>query len=111
MVRGFDRAIYSGVTTVEFARFLHEVVLKAPELNGLYQLASTPISKYDLLHLVADAYGWKGEIVRDEDFSCDRSMTGDRLTAATGYTPPTWPEMIASLRKAQSDWTVDGRDS
>jgi dTDP-4-dehydrorhamnose reductase len=111
VVRGFARAIYSGVTTVEFAGFLREVVLTAPELSGLYQLSSDPISKYDLLQLVADVYGWTGEIVRDEDFACDRSMTGDRLTAATGYRPPTWPEMVASLRRAETTWTFDGSDS
>jgi dTDP-4-dehydrorhamnose reductase len=111
VVRGFDRAIYSGVTTVEFARFLRDVVLKTPALSGLFQLASTPISKYDLLHLVAKAYGWTGEIVRDEDFSCDRSMTGDLLTAATAYTPPAWPEMIALMRQAQATWAADESDS
>lgn len=110
-VRGFDRAIYSGVTTVEFARFLREVVLVAPELSGLYQLSSTPISKYDLLHLVADVYGWTGEIVRDDDFACDRSMSGDLLAAATCYRPPLWPEMITRLRQAETAWALEGSGS
>lgn len=110
VVRGFDRAIYSGVTTVEFARFLREVVLEAPALRGLYQLSSDPISKYDLLHLVADVYGWTGQIVRDEDFVCDRSMSGERLAAATGYRPPPWPEMITRLRQAEVAWALDGSE-
>lgn len=105
-VRGFDRAIYSGVTTVEFARFLREVVVGAPGLSGLYQLSSAPISKYDLLHLIADVYDWTGEIVRDEDYACDRSMTGDRLATATGYRPPPWPEMIPALRQAEVSWAT-----
>ena len=111
VVRGFDRAIYSGVTTVEFARFLREVVLPTPHLSGLYQLSSSPISKYDLLHLVADVYGWTGEIVRDDDFVCDRSMTGDLLAEATGYRPPSWPEMIASLRQAAPARSLEGSET
>ena len=109
-VRGFDRAIYSGVTTVEFARFLREVVLETPDLCGLYQLSSAPISKYDLLHIVADVYGWTGEILRDEDFACDRSMTGDLLAAATGYRPPSWPDMITALRQAEAAWALEGSE-
>jgi dTDP-4-dehydrorhamnose reductase len=111
VVRGFDRAIYSGVTTVEFARFVREVVLPKPQLSGLYQLSSSPISKFDLLHLVADVYGWSGEIVRDEDFACDRSMTGDLLADATGYRPPSWPEMVTSLRDAHSAWGLEGSEA
>lgn len=111
VVRGFSRAIYSGVTTVEFARFLRAVVLPAPQLSGLYQLSSSPISKFDLLHLVADAYGWTGEIVRDEHFVCDRSMSGDLLSDATGYRPPTWPEMITSLRQAEAAWGLEGSEA
>ena len=111
MVRGFARAVYSGVTTVEFARFLREVVLPTPGLSGLYQLSSDPITKFDLLHLVADEYGWDGEIVRDEDFACDRSMTGDLLADATGYRPPSWPEMISALRQAGAAWGLEGSDA
>lgn len=111
VVRGFARAVYSGVTTVEFARFLREVVLPTPGLSGLYQLSSDPITKFDLLHLVADEYGWDGEIVRDEDFACDRSMTGDLLADATGYRPPPWPEMISALRQAGAAWGLEGSDA
>lgn len=111
VVRGFARAVYSGVTTVEFARFLREVVLPTPGLSGLYQLSSDPITKFDLLHLVADEYGWSGEIVRDEDFACDRSMTGDLLADATGYRPPAWPEMISALRRAGAAWGLEGSDA
>ncbi|MEU1888136.1 SDR family oxidoreductase [Micromonospora sp. WMMD987] len=106
-VRGFTRAVYSGVTTVEFARLLRAVVLPRPELTGLYHVAAAPIAKYDLLRLVAEVYGWRGELVPDDGFVCDRSMCADALARATGYRPPGWPDMIAAMHAARDRWAGD----
>ncbi|GHJ09111.1 NAD(P)-dependent oxidoreductase [Micromonospora humidisoli] len=103
-VRGFTRAVYSGVTTVEFARLLRTVVLPRPELTGLYHVAAEPITKYDLLRLVAEVYGWPGELVPDDGFVCDRSLRADALAHATGYRPPSWPDMITALHAARERW-------
>lgn len=106
-VCGFANAIYSGVTTNEFARLLVEVVLDRPDLQGLYHVASEPISKFDLLNLVAAAYGWGGEIVPFEDFRLDRSMVAHRLQAETGYRPPEWSEMIRDMHDARPAWALE----
>ncbi|MEG3633592.1 dTDP-4-dehydrorhamnose reductase family protein [Micromonospora palythoicola] len=104
-VRGYTRAIYSGVTTVEFARLLRTVVLPREELTGLFHVAAEPISKYELLRLVAEVYGWQGELVAYDEFVCDRSMRADALATATGYRPPSWPEMIRAMHAARARWT------
>lgn len=106
VVRGFTRAVYSGVTTVEFARLLREVVLPRADLTGLYHVAATPITKYELLRLVADRYDWPGELVPDDALVCDRSMYATALAEATGYRPPTWPDMIGELHAARARWTL-----
>ena len=96
-VRGFTRAIYSGVTTTEFARLLASVVIPQPELSGLLHVAAEPISKHDLLTLVAKQYQWDGVIVPDGSFICDRSLVAEKLQALTGYRPPDWPTMIRAM--------------
>ena len=98
-VRGFARAIFSGFPTVEFARITAECIIPNPSLAGIYHVASDPISKYDLLQLVAGAYGKSVVIARDESFVCDRSLDADRFRAATGYRPPPWPELVRAMRK------------
>lgn len=103
-VRGFTRAIYTGVTTVELARLLSEVVISNESLEGLFHVASTPISKYDLLSVVAQVYGWEGVLEREDDFVCDRSMLAEVLAARTGYRPPEWPEMIFAMKAARECW-------
>jgi dTDP-4-dehydrorhamnose reductase len=104
-VNGFSRAIYSGLPTVELARVIGSVVLPRPELTGVWQVASQPISKYDLLQLVAAEYGWKGTIERDDVFAIDRSLSSSRFTEATGYVAPSWPDLVREMRAAHERWT------
>ena len=92
--KGFSRAIFSGLPTVVFAQIIRDVVIPRPDLFGLYHVAGRAIAKYDLLRLVAEIYGKPIEIVRDDQFTIDRSLNADRLTAATGYVAPDWPELI-----------------
>lgn len=105
-VRGFANAIYSGVTTHEFARLLVDVVFPRPDLAGLYHVASEPISKLHLLELVAAQYGWSGTIEPFADFRCDRSMSARRLEDVTGYRPPAWREMIRQMHEHKPRWAV-----
>jgi dTDP-4-dehydrorhamnose reductase len=94
---GYTRAVFSGLPTVVFARLLRDVVLPREDLSGLYHVASRPISKYDLLRLVREAYGTTTEIVPDESVVIDRSLDARRFREATGWTPPDWPVLIAEM--------------
>jgi dTDP-4-dehydrorhamnose reductase len=96
-VKGFTRAIYTGFPTVEMARIIAEYVIPHESLRGLYQVSSEPISKYDLLQLVAEQYGKRITIAPFDGFSCDRSLDSTRFKAATGYVPPKWPDMIREM--------------
>lgn len=96
-IKGFTRAMYTGVTTLEMARVVELILTKQPSLSGLWQVASEPISKYHLLTLAKDAFQLQIEIEPDPAFYCDRSLVGTRFNEQTGYRPPTWQEMIREL--------------
>ena len=96
-VRGYTKAIYTGLTTVEQARVLARYVLPKPELAGLYQVVSAPISKYDLLRLIARFYGKTLRIDPDDRVNEDKRMSGAAFAAAVGYQAPEWPELIEAL--------------
>jgi dTDP-4-dehydrorhamnose reductase len=93
-VRGFRKAIYSGFPTIELVRIIHNYVFPNPELTGVYHVSSAPISKYDLLRLVAERYGKKIEIEPDDDFVQDRSLDSTIFRKATGYQPPSWDNLV-----------------
>lgn len=97
-IMGYRRAIFTGLPTVELARLVRDVVLPRPELSGLYHVASAPISKYDLLKLVANAYGKDIVIEPDDAMVVDHSLNAERFAAATGYAAPPWPELVVTMR-------------
>ena len=93
-VKGYSRAIFSGLPTVELARVMKDFVVPLPQLNGLYHVAAEPIAKLDLLQLVASQYGKEIEIRPDDALVINRSLDGTRFREATGYVAPAWPELI-----------------
>lgn len=96
-VKGFTRAIFSGLPTVELARAVRDFVLPRPQLNGLYHVATMPINKFDLLKLVAQIYGKDIEIIPSDELVMDRSLNADRFKEATGYVPPEWLALVQRM--------------
>ena len=96
-VQGYTHAIYSGFPTIELSRIIHQYVIPNPDLKGVYHVSSSPISKFDLLKLVAESYGKQIEIKPFSDFRSDRSLDSAAFRKATGYTAPSWPELIKSM--------------
>ena len=56
---GYANAIYSGLPTIELAHIIRDLIISNKTLWGLYHIASSPISKFDLLALIAQIYGKK----------------------------------------------------
>ena len=97
-VPGYARAVFSGLPTIVFARFLRDHILPRPDLTGVWHLSADPISKLDLLRLVATRWPHPIPILPAETPVLDRSLDSSRLRALTGWVPPSWPEMIDEMR-------------
>jgi len=98
-VRGYTRAIFSGLPTVELARVIRDYVLPRPQMHGLYHLSAEPIAKYDLLGLISQTYGRTNEITRDDKVVIDRSLDSTRFRQLTGYVPPAWPALVRAMHE------------
>jgi dTDP-4-dehydrorhamnose reductase len=92
--RCYTRAIFSGFPTIVLAGLIKDVIIPRPDLHGVYHVATRPISKFDLLQLVADRYGKKIELIPDDRDSPDRSLVAERFQRATGYVAPDWPTLV-----------------
>jgi len=97
-VKGYKRAIFSGLPTVEIARVIRDYVIPHPELRGVYHVSAEPINKFDLLKLVAQTYGKTIDISADDQLIMDRSLDSTRFRQATGFVPKAWPELTRSMR-------------
>lgn len=96
-IKGFKNAIFSGFTTIELARVIELMITKFPNESGVYNVSSDPISKFDLLSLVSQLLNHNIEIIPDEEFLCNRSLSSERFRNKFNYKPPSWHSMISEL--------------
>jgi dTDP-4-dehydrorhamnose reductase len=105
-VPGYTRAIFSGLTTMALSRLLARVIQDHQDLTGIWHVASEPISKFDLLHLVREIYGLDIELYPDREIEVDRSLNAARFNDETGYVVPKWQEMIEEMHQDPTPYST-----
>ncbi|HLB43523.1 MAG TPA: SDR family oxidoreductase [Gammaproteobacteria bacterium] len=97
-IKGYRRAIYTGVSTLEMSNIIEAILSEHPYLTGVWHVASNSISKYDLLMRLMKLLGRDDiHIHPDDDFTCDRSLDGHAFSKATGYQIPDWNDMLDQI--------------
>jgi dTDP-4-dehydrorhamnose reductase len=93
---GYRRAFWSGVTTLELAKFIRHVVSKRPELRGLVHY-SVPggIDKYSLLGLIDEAMGAGKDLRPMDEPAIDKRLVSTREDL--GMSPPPYSEQLREL--------------
>ncbi len=96
-VKGYRKAVFSGLPTVELARIIRDFVIPYPTLHGTYHVSASPINKYALLKLIATTYNRSLDITPSDQLVVNRSLDSSRFKNATGYSSATWPELIRDM--------------
>ncbi|HYF08775.1 MAG TPA: SDR family oxidoreductase [Acetobacteraceae bacterium] len=96
-VRGYARALFSGLTTPVAARLVLSILRDYPRLHGLWHAAAEPISKLDLLRAMRDRAKPGLGIEAVDGPAIDRRLDGTALHAATGWSAPAWEAMLDEL--------------
>jgi dTDP-4-dehydrorhamnose reductase len=96
-IHGYRRAMFSGFTTNALAEIIAQIITDHPDMQGMWHVASEPISKFDLLSLVKETYALNIHIEPDDKVVTDRSLNADRFRRATGLAPPSWPDMVQEM--------------
>jgi dTDP-4-dehydrorhamnose reductase len=97
-INGFTNAIFSGLTTLELSKLILQTIIPQNIPGGLYQVAAKPISKFDLLALIAEFYKKDVQIDAFKDFYCNRSLNAEKFNNLTGYQVPEWNQLIMEMR-------------
>lgn len=98
-VPGYCKHIFSGFPTAELAGIIYHYIIPQSQINGIYHLSADPISKFELLSLIAKEYALNIQVEPDVVTTCDRSLDSSQLCSLIGYIPPSWPEMIAGMHQ------------
>jgi dTDP-4-dehydrorhamnose reductase len=96
-IKGFDNAIYSGVTTPWMSNTINEIIKNYPDLYGIYNISSPPISKYDLITKINTYFNLNIEIERDSSYYSNKSLNSDKFFSETNFKKPNWDEMLSDL--------------
>lgn len=98
-VEGYTKAIFSGLTILELSKFLLEKIIDYPDIKGFYHLSVNPISKFDLLNLIAKKYGKDVAIIPNKNVVINRSLNSDILRTKVGYKVPEWDQLISEMHQ------------
>lgn len=100
-IHGYRNAIFSGLPTIEIANIVKTIVLPRVELSGVWHLASAPISKFDLIEMIAERYELHVEVAAVDEPVIDRSLDPTRFRETTGYIAPPWPELVDRMHRSR----------
>ena len=98
-INGFSRVIYSGVTTVYMARLVADLIENHKDLSGIYNIASNPISKFELLHLINENFNLGLFINKDQSITSNKTLDASKIENELGIKSPSWSELIIELKK------------
>ncbi|MBN1242932.1 MAG: sugar nucleotide-binding protein [Spirochaetales bacterium] len=97
-VPGYVNALWSGVTTLELAKFLRFVIMERRDLSGLIHYAvDGGISKYALLSAIRSEFGTGARVIPSAEPRIDRRLAFDPGIA--GMTPESYEVQLAELRR------------
>ena len=102
-LKGFTKAVFSGLTTRALTEVIRDVVLPDSTLSGLWHVSVEPIDKYTLLTDLARRLRWDVNLIPVDEPEIDRSLDSTAFRERTGWTPPGWDGMLEALAR-ESPW-------
>jgi dTDP-4-dehydrorhamnose reductase len=97
-VLGYARALYTGFTVLELSNIIYKYVIDS-QLQGLYQVSSELINKYNLLSMINTVYDLGIKLEINDSIIIDRSLNSEKFKRETGYVCPTWYTMIKDMHE------------
>lgn len=97
-VQGYTDAIYSGLLTNDVGEFVAGLIREKSGLSGLWHLSSEPISKYDLLQMIASRCPeLRIEVIPFRGPKIDRSLDSTRLRQRMLVPEKKWDDVVEEL--------------
>jgi len=101
-IEGYKNVIYSGVTSIWMGKTINHIIKNKIDLNGIYNISSIPISKYDLLVKLSETFNLNVDISLSSNIKSNKVLISKKFTEITGINSPIWNDLIVDF-KADSD--------
>ena len=98
-IEGYSKVFYSGITTVRMGKILNQILKKNLNLSGIYNISSTPISKFDLLVKLSNAFNLNVDVKQNINNKSNKVLISEKFTEITGVYPPNWDDLISEFKE------------
>ena len=99
-VRGYSKAFFSGITSLELCKIIYNYFIKKNILqNKIINIGSRRISKFTLLTKIRKIFKKNINIIRYQNFIIDRSLDSKKFRKLTSYKVVKWDKMLSELKK------------
>ncbi len=97
---GFDKAFFSGLTSLELSNIIYTYFLKKHfYYNLILNIGGPKISKYKLLLLISKVFKKRITINKFSKFKIDRSLNSNKFMKISKYRKKSWLLMLKDLKK------------
>jgi dTDP-4-dehydrorhamnose reductase len=96
-IKGFSNVVYSGITTLRMAKYVHKIICDFPTMHGIYNVSSTSITKYELINLFNSLFKKGTMIYQDNSYTSNKELDSTKFFKETGFEKPNWKELAEEL--------------
>lgn len=96
-VKGFANVIYSGITTIRMANYVHKIIRDFPNMHGIYNVSSNSITKYDLVNLFNSFFKKGTSIIPDSSYTSNKDLDSTKFYKDIGLIKPNWEDLVEEL--------------
>ena len=78
-IEGYNNVIYSGITTVRMGKIIKFIIKNYISMSGIYNISSVPISKFDLLKKLSNAFELNIDIKENPNIVSNKILISKNL--------------------------------
>jgi len=97
-ITGYSNVIYAGITTIKMAEIVTILIEKFPNLAGVYNVSSSPVSKFELLNLFDKEFKISTGISPNDLVVSNKNLISNKLFSIINFPIPNWNNMVLQLR-------------
>jgi len=97
-ITGYSNVIYAGITTIKMAEIVTILIDKFPNLAGVYNVSSSPVSKFELLKLFDKEFKISSGISPNDLVVSNKNLISNKLFSIINFPIPNWNNMVLQLR-------------
>jgi len=101
-IDGYDRALFNGITSIEYANILMYIIENNLFTNGIFHIGGDIINKYELLCKINQLLELNLLIEKNSNIEINRTLNTALFNNKFKYKVPNWDSMLFDLKNSMN---------